>query len=167
MFGPSGRSTSVPTFARSIVVLHHSGLVVQVALQHKSQQSPLTTLRKPRFFWVNHALITEQALAYRNRMVADSFTAGRFDPKDVAALAVECADPVIDTAIRRIATAWVDSGLPPEQLGTTWEGPAVDNIFHNDVTLLDAMDDIIKAVHRAQFSRPRQRVASFTGAVRF
>ncbi len=116
---------------------------------------------------MNHALITEQALAYRNRMVADSYTAGRFDPRDVATIAVECADPVVDTAIRRIATAWVNSGLPAQELTSTWEGQAVDEIFHNDVSLLDAMDDIIRAVHRAQFTRPRRRAASYSGSIRF
>ena len=116
---------------------------------------------------MNHALITEQALAYRNRMVADSFTAGRFDPKEVAELAVECADPVVGTALRRIATAWVKRGLAPEKLTSPWQGSAVDEIFREDVSLLDALDDIIRAVHRAQFSRPRQRLATHTGAIRF
>lgn len=100
-------------------------------------------------------------------MVANSYTAGRFDPKEVAGLAVECADPVVDTAIRRIATAWVNSGLAPDAMAKPWKGKAVDAIFRNDVSLLDAMDDIIRAVHRAQFSRPRQRLATNTRAIRF
>ena len=116
---------------------------------------------------MNHALITEQALRYRNRMVADSFTAGRFEPADVAGFVVECGDPTIDTAIRRIATAWLAGGLPAEKLTQTWEGQPVDAIFANDPVLLDSMDDIIRAVHRAQFSRPRRRVASNRRPVRF
>ncbi len=109
---------------------------------------------------MNHARITEQALRYRNHMVADSYTAGRFDPRDVAEIAVECADPAIDTAIRQIATAWLDGGLQPERLVHEWEGEDVDIIFRENVALLDAIDDIMKAVHRAQFSRPRRRERS-------
>ncbi len=116
---------------------------------------------------MNHARITEQALRYRNRMVADSYTAGRFEPADVASLAVECGDPLVDTAIRRIATAWIAGGLPAEQLTEVWEGDTVDAIFANDPVLLDSMDDIIQAVHRTQFSRPRRRVSSNRRPVRF
>jgi hypothetical protein len=109
---------------------------------------------------MNHARIAEQALHYRNAMVSDSFTAGRFDPASVAGIAVECGDPVIDSAIRRIGTAWVRGGLAPEALTETWSGPLVDQIFSADPTLLDAIDDIIRAVHRVQFSRPRRGVAA-------
>jgi len=88
-------------------------------------------------------------------MVADSYTAGRFNPAAVANVAVECGDPIIDSAIRRIATAWTRGGLPAEQLVEPWAGPLVDEIFTNDPSLLDAIDDIIRTVHRVQFSRPR------------
>lgn len=104
---------------------------------------------------MNHARIAQQALRYRNAMVADSFTAGRFDPETIATLAVECGDPTVDSAIRRIGTAWVRGGLQPEQLIEPWSGPLVDRLFVEDPTLLDAIDDIIRTVHRVQFSRPR------------
>jgi hypothetical protein len=109
---------------------------------------------------MNHARIAQQALHYRNAMVVDSFTAGRFDPAAVATVAVECGDPIIDSAIRRIGTAWIRGGLQPEQLIETWSGPLVDQIFADDPTLLDAIDDIIRTVHRVQFSRPRGGVVS-------
>lgn len=105
---------------------------------------------------MNHALIAQNALAYRNDMVVDSFTAGRFNPASVAALAVECGDPTIDSAIRRIGTAWTRGGLAPERLGRTWRGSDVDRLFAEDPTLLDAIDDIIRTVHRVRFSRPRR-----------
>lgn len=109
---------------------------------------------------MNHARIAQQALHYRNAMVVDSYTAGRFDPAAVADLAVECGDPIIDSAIRRIGTAWIRGGLEPEKLAETWSGPLVDRIFSEDPTLLDAIDDIIRTVHRVQFSRPRGGVAA-------
>lgn len=116
---------------------------------------------------MNHARITEQALRYRNAMVADSYTAGRFDPAEVAIIAVECADPAIATAIRQIATAWLDAGLELDRLTEVWVGADIDKVFHGNVDLLDAMDNIIRAVHRAQFSRPRRRTASRRHAIRF
>ena len=109
---------------------------------------------------MNHARIAQQALLYRNAMVNDSFTASRFDPLMIATVAVECGDPTIDTAIRRIGTAWIRGGLQPEQMVETWSGPLVDRIFQEDPTLLDAIDDIIRTVHRVQFSRPRGGVAA-------
>lgn len=105
---------------------------------------------------MNHARIAEHALAYRNDMVVDSFTAGRFNPASVASLAVECGNPTIDSAIRRIGTAWVRGGLAAERMGQAWSGDDVDRLFANDPSLLDAIDDIIRAVHRVQFSRPRR-----------
>jgi len=115
---------------------------------------------------MNHALIAQNALQYRNAMVVDSYTAGRFNPASVAALAVECGDPTIDTAIRRIGTAWVRGGLAPERLGETWSGADVDQLFVEDPSLLDAIDDIIRTVHRVRFSRPRRAIAPREGAHR-
>lgn len=120
---------------------------------------------------MNHALIAEHALHYRNSMVVDSYTAGRFNPASVAALAVECGDPTIDTAIRRIGTAWVQGGLDADRLDKPWSGSDVDRLFANDPSLLDAVDDIIRTVHRVRFSRPRrayvnQRSAHRPGAFR-
>jgi len=99
-------------------------------------------------------------LLYRNATVADSFTAGRFNPTAVAKIAVECGDPVIDSAIRRIGTAWVRGGLDVEGLTETWSGPQVDRLFAEDPSLLDAIDEIIKATHRVQFSRPRRGISA-------
>lgn len=88
-------------------------------------------------------------------MVSDSYTAGRFNPAAVAHVAVECGEPIIDSAIRQIGTAWTRGGLDPELLVEPWSGPQVEAIFANDPSLLDAIDDIIRTVHRVQFSRPR------------
>lgn len=104
---------------------------------------------------MNHARIAEQALHYRNCMVVDSYTAGRFNPAAVANVAVTCGDPTIDSAIRQIGTAWVRGGLDIEHITEPWSGEAVDRIFAKDPALLDAIDDIIRTVHRVQFSRPR------------
>jgi len=104
---------------------------------------------------MNHASIAMQALGYRMAMITDSITASRTDPAQIAKVAVECGDPTIDYALRRIGTAWVGGGLPREAIAEPWSGPLIDRIFAEDPTLLDAIDDIIKTVHRHQFSRPR------------
>lgn len=109
---------------------------------------------------MNHTSIALQALRYRMAMISDSFTAAQVDPSQIATIAVECADPTIDSAIRRIGTAWVRGGLPPEAITEPWSGPLIDQIFGDDPTLLDAIDDIIRTVHRLQFSRPRGGTAS-------
>ncbi|MGI9607149.1 MAG: hypothetical protein ACR2P0_13515 [Acidimicrobiales bacterium] len=105
---------------------------------------------------MNHTSIAIQALNYRTARVSDSFTSGRFDARQIATVAVECGDPVIDRAIRRIGTAWMGGGLPPDEIVEPWSGPLIDRIFDEDPTLLDAVDDIIRAVHKVQFSRPRR-----------
>ena len=110
---------------------------------------------RPTVTVVNHTRIAQRALQYRNEMVADSYTAGRFNPAAVAQVAVECGDPVIDSAIRRIGTAWTRGGLDPQTMTEPWAGDAVDQLFQSDPTLLDAIDDIIRTVHRVRFSRPR------------
>ena len=106
---------------------------------------------------MNAIQIAEQALCYRNNMVADSFTAGRFDPASIASIAVDCADPLVNGAIRRLSTAWVRGGLDPAMITNPWNDERVDQIFADDPSLLDAIDDIIRVAHRVQFSRPRPR----------
>lgn len=109
---------------------------------------------------MNHARIATQALRYRMASIADSITASRIDPADIARVAIECGDATIDSAIRRIGTAWIRGGLPPEQITETWYGPRIDQIFADDPSLLDAIDDIIRTVHRVQFSRPHRKVGT-------
>ncbi len=104
---------------------------------------------------MNHATIAQHALSYRMAMISDSYTAARVDPRQIANVAVECGDPTIDAAIRRIGTAWVRGGLAPDAIVEPWSGPMIDRIFRDDPTLLDAIDDIIRTVHRQQFSRRR------------
>ena len=106
---------------------------------------------------MNHIRIAAQALRYRMATISDSYSASRFDPEAVATLAVECGDPTIDSAIRRLGAAWLRAGIDPAEIVEPWYGPRVDAMFADDPSLLDALDDIIKTVHRVQFRRPRRR----------
>ncbi len=105
---------------------------------------------------MNHIRIATQALRYRMATISDSYSASRFDPEAIATLAVECGDPTIDAAIRRLGVAWLGAGIDPPLIVEPWAGPRVDAMFAGDPALLDALDDIIKTVHRLQFSRPRR-----------
>ncbi len=105
---------------------------------------------------MNHIRIATQALRYRLATISDSYSRSRFDPEAIATVAVECGDPVIDAAIRRLGTAWTRAGIDPDLITEPWSGPRVDALFAEDPTLLDALDDVIKTVHRVQFSRPRR-----------
>jgi len=109
---------------------------------------------------VNHIRIATQALRYRMATIDDSYTASRFDPEHIATLAVECGDPTIDSAIRRLGTAWIGAGIDPALIVEPWYGPRVEALFEDDPTLLDALDEIIKTVHRKKFSRPRRGVVN-------
>jgi len=102
--------------------------------------------------------IAFHALQYRLATVSDSFTNSRFNAEQVATTAVESADPHIDGLIRQITEIWTRAGLDPAEITEPWYGPRIDQVFRDDPALLDAIDDIIRAVHRVQFSRPRRRL---------
>lgn len=107
---------------------------------------------------LNPTHIAFHALQYRLATVSDSFTSSRFNAEQVATTAVDSADPQIDAAIRRITEIWRRAGLDPDEITEPWYGPRIDQVFEDDPAMLDAIDDIIRAVHRVQFSRPRRRL---------
>lgn len=74
--------------------------------------------------------------------------AERFDLDRAAEVAVSSADPVIDTALRRIGSAWLAAGLDRNALTRPWAGRAVDDLFRQRPDLLDAVDDIVGQVLR-------------------
>ena len=120
--------------------------------------SPLTNVSGN----VNHELIAFRALEYRMQRIADSYTAARTDPSDIARLAVECGDPTVDAALRHICTTWVRHGLAQSALSESWASSSVDALFDTDTSLVDAIDDLIRSTHRVRFSRPRGGTISET-----
>ena len=111
---------------------------------------------------MNHELIAFRALEYRMQRISDSYTAARTDPSDIARLAVECGDPTVDAALRHICTTWVRAGLAQSDLGEVWASSDVDALFDTNTSLVDAIDDLIRATHRVRFSRPRGGTISET-----
>ena len=67
-----------------------------------------------------------------------------WDIETMAGMSVAAADPNVDGAIRRIATAWVRAGLPEEGLCEPWACPEARALFEANPHLVDALDDIVR-----------------------
>ncbi|MEM7141187.1 MAG: hypothetical protein AAF548_09160 [Actinomycetota bacterium] len=99
---------------------------------------------------MNHTRIAAEALRYRLNLVRRPMVGDTdWDLEEMASQSVTAADPRVDGAIRKIATAWTRSGLPPEQLCRTWQGPEVDRLFSARPELIDALDDIVRVATRS------------------
>ena len=69
---------------------------------------------------MNHTLLAREALRFRLASVHRALDPSRFDLDGAAAFAVSCGDPVVDSAIRRVGTAWLRAGLDPESIIAPW-----------------------------------------------
>lgn len=99
---------------------------------------------------MNHTRIAAEALRYRLNLVRRPLVADdAWDLDQMASRSVTAADPRVDGAIRRIATAWVRAGLPPEELCVPWMGSRVDALFGDNPELVDALDDIVRVATRS------------------
>jgi len=99
---------------------------------------------------MNHTRIAAQAIRYRLDLVRNSMLDP--DPDEIELMAgatVAAAEPSVDSAIRRIATAWLEAGIEPELLCQRWRRPAVDRLFHANPCLIDALDDIMRVATRS------------------
>ena len=99
---------------------------------------------------MNHARIAAEALRYRLNLVRTPLVS--HDDHELERMADHCvtvADPAVDGAIRRIATAWVRAGLDPTGLCHPWTGPEVDRLFGARPELVDALDDLVRVAGRA------------------
>ncbi|MDH3707572.1 MAG: hypothetical protein OES57_16005 [Acidimicrobiia bacterium] len=94
---------------------------------------------------MHHGQLTIEALRFRLDTLPP-VAPGRFDVEHAADVAVSSGDPVIDRALRTIGDAWIDAGLPADQLTGTWDRPAVRELFDRRPDLVDALDDIIRQV---------------------
>ena len=100
---------------------------------------------------VNHARIAAEALRYRLDLVRGPLVnLTDWDIETMAGMSVAAADPSVDGAIRRIATAWVRAGLPEEGLCKPWACPEAQALFEANPHLVDALDDIVRVATRSQ-----------------
>jgi hypothetical protein len=98
---------------------------------------------------VNHTRIAAEAIRYRLDLVRGStLTTADWDIETMAGATVAAGDPAVDGAIRKIATAWVRSGLPVDALGQAWACPEAEKLFAANPDLVDALDDIVRAATR-------------------
>lgn len=99
---------------------------------------------------MNHTRIAAEALRYRLNLVRRPLVDDtEWDLEQMASQSVTAADPQVDAAIRRIATAWVRAGLRPESLCEPWTGHDVDTLFQGRPELVDALDDIVRVATRS------------------
>lgn len=104
---------------------------------------------------MNHARLAAAALQFRLATLRDTRddTAGpdpaRFDVEAAAACAVGCGDPDIDSAIRRLGTAWRRAGLPLDRMCEPWCAEDAARLLDaGGSAVIDALDDIVRGVNR-------------------
>ncbi len=100
---------------------------------------------------MNHAKIAAEALRYRLNLVRGSLVSiDELDLEQMASVTIAAAEPAVDGAIRRIATAWTRAGLPADALCRPWECPEARALFNANPDLVDALDDIMRVATRSQ-----------------
>ncbi len=99
---------------------------------------------------VNHEQIATEALRYRLELVRGPLVSiDDLDLDQMAGATVASAEPAVDSAIRRIATAWIRAGLPAEGLCRPWGCPEARALFDANPDLIDALDDIMRVATRS------------------
>jgi hypothetical protein len=96
---------------------------------------------------VNHTRLAREALRFRLSSVHSALDPARFDLDGAAAFAVSCGDPVVDSAIRRVGTAWLRAGLDPESIVEPWTEEDGNRLLeHGGFAVIDALDDIVRTI---------------------
>lgn len=97
---------------------------------------------------LNHTSLAREALRFRLASVHGVIDPNRFDIDAAAAFALSLGDPVVDAAIRRIGTAWLGAGLPPERICQPWQPDDVERLLdHAALCVIDALDDIVATIN--------------------
>jgi len=100
---------------------------------------------------LNHTRIAAEALRYRFNLVRVPLVGdSEVDIELMAGATVAAADPTVDSALRRIATAWVRAGIEPERLCQPWDCPEARALFAGRPDLIDALDDIVRVATHTQ-----------------
>ncbi len=100
---------------------------------------------------MNHEMVTIEALRYRFSMIRGALvTDSDLDLEAMARATVAAADPTVDGALRRIATAWARAGLDPNHLCLPWDSQRVHTLFTEHPELIDALDDIVSVATNVQ-----------------
>ena len=103
--------------------------------------------RERELLVVNHTLLAREALRFRLASVHRALDPSRFDLDGAASFAVSCGDPVVDSAIRRVGTAWLRAGLDPESIVTPWTEANGNRLLeYGGFDLIDALDDIVRTI---------------------
>ena len=96
---------------------------------------------------MNHASLAREALRFRLSSVHRALDPARFDLHGAAAFAVSCGDPVVDSAIRRVGTAWLRAGLEPDSIVEPWSEIDGNRLLEcGGFDVIDALDDIVRTI---------------------
>ncbi len=94
---------------------------------------------------MNHATVAAQAIRFRLSIVRRPlFDAETLDINAMAAAAVTAAQPEVDAALRQIATAWLEAGLPWHALARPWTATAA-RALRGRSDFIDALDVVVAA----------------------
>ncbi len=100
---------------------------------------------------MNHTRIAAEAIRDRLDLVRGPLvTSAEWDIESMAGATVAAAEPSVDSAIRRIASAWIRAGLPAAALCRPWACPEARALFTANPALVDALDDIVRVATRSQ-----------------
>ena len=103
--------------------------------------------RERELLGVNHTSLAREALRFRLASVHRALDPSRFDLDGAAAFAVSCGDPVVDSAIRRVGTAWLRAGLDPESIIAPWTEANGNRLLeYGGFDVIDALDDIVRTI---------------------
>ena len=99
---------------------------------------------------MNHAKIAAEALRFRMRTLQHPLVdPDRFDIEAAATLAVTCGDPMIDSAMRQLGTAWQRAGLDPRDIVEPWHDADATRLLDTcGSSVIDALDDIVRGVSK-------------------
>ena len=96
---------------------------------------------------MNHASIAAEAIRFRISTIRRPLVSSEtVDVDALAAAAVTAGTPEVDSALRVVATAWLQAGFDPDALVRPWTGEQAEFIKSRP-ELIDAIDAIVQGAH--------------------
>lgn len=93
---------------------------------------------------MNHTAIAAEAIRFRISTIRRPLVSSEtVDVQAMAAAAVTAGSPEVDSAMRMVATAWMQAGFEPEELVRPWTGEQAE-YFRNRPELIDQIDAIVR-----------------------
>lgn len=92
---------------------------------------------------MSHIRFAAEAMRFRISTVRHPLVGEESIDLEALARAAVCAgDPEVDSALRRIGTAWIQAGFDAEAMFQPWAEERIESFFADRPDLVDALDDI-------------------------